>query len=36
MCAGTYPLGFSFAITQKNDAGGDDLVQAVANNYIFP
>jgi hypothetical protein len=36
MGAGTYPLGFSFAITQKNDAGGDDLVQAVANNYIFP
>jgi hypothetical protein len=36
MGSGTYPLGFSFAITQKNDAGGDDLVQAVANNYIFP
>ncbi len=36
MGSGAFPLGFSFAITQLNDAGGQDLLQAVGPNYIYP
>jgi hypothetical protein len=36
MGSGTYPLGFSFAITRNHQAGGEELVNAIAPNYFYP
>lgn len=36
MGSGTYPLGFSYAITRNDQTGGEELVNAVAPNYFYP